>query len=97
MRGQERPWTQRSRESTPALRFWRQHVTAVALDQRVGAYAHRLANAQAKLAGVRMKYQTGFEAAKRAVIDALKIELAADPALAEQLAGVVAGLAPEER
>ena len=57
--------------------------------------AGRLANAQAKLAGVRMKYQTGFEAAKRAVIDALKVELAADPELSTRLAQVIAGLSPE--
>lgn len=57
--------------------------------------AGRLANAQAKLASVRMKYQDGFEAAKRAVIDALKVELSADSELAAKLATVVMGLAPE--
>jgi hypothetical protein len=59
--------------------------------------AGRLANAQAKLASVRMKYQDGFDAAKRAVIDALKVELSADPDLASRLAGVVMTLAPEDR
>lgn len=57
--------------------------------------AGRLANAQAKLASVRMKYQDGFEAAKRAVIDALKVELSSDPDLAQRLAAVIGGLAPE--
>lgn len=57
--------------------------------------AGRLANAQAKLASVRMKYQDGYEAAKRAVIDALKVELATDPELTQRLAMVVSGLAPE--
>lgn len=59
--------------------------------------AGRLANAQAKLAGVRLKYQSGFEAAKRAVIDALKVELASDPDLAARLASRVSGLTPEDR
>lgn len=59
--------------------------------------AGRLANAQARLASVRMKYQDGFEAAKRAVINALKAELSADPDLATRLAGVVMTLAPEDK
>jgi len=59
--------------------------------------AARLANAQAKLGSVRMKYQDGFEAAKKAVLSALKEELKSDPELTERLAQVVAGLAPEER
>jgi microcystin degradation protein MlrC len=57
--------------------------------------AGRLANAQARLASVRLKYQAGFDAAKKAVLDALKIELAADPDLANRLAAVVTGLEPE--
>jgi hypothetical protein len=59
--------------------------------------AGRLANAQAKLAGVRMKYQDGFEAAKKAVLGALRIELSADPELASRLAAVVVGLEPEDK
>lgn len=59
--------------------------------------AGRLANAQARLSAVRMKYQDGFEAAKRAVIGSLKIELSSDPELAAKLASVVQGLAPEDR
>jgi hypothetical protein len=59
--------------------------------------AGRLANAQAKLASVRMKYQDGYEAAKRAVIDMLKAELSSDPDLAAKLSTVVMGLAPEDR
>jgi len=57
--------------------------------------AVRIANAQAKIASVRLKYQSGFEAAKRAVIEALKIELAADPELSKRLSRTVAGLQPE--
>ena len=57
--------------------------------------AGRLANAQAKLGSVRMKYRSGFEAAKAAVIEALKSDLASDPDLAERLAERVAALAPE--
>jgi len=57
--------------------------------------AGRLANAQAKLTSVRMKYQDGFEAAQRAVIERLKIELAADPELADRLSTVVMSLRPE--
>lgn len=57
--------------------------------------AGRLANAQARLASVRMKYQDGFEAAQRAVIEKLKVELAADPGLAERLSTVVMSLRPE--
>lgn len=59
--------------------------------------AGRLANAQAKLSGIRMKYQNGFEAAQRAVIDKLKIELASDPELAQRLVMVVGGLSPEDK
>jgi len=57
--------------------------------------AGRLANAQAKLASVRMKFETGYEAAKRAVVDALKKELASDPDLSSRLAAIVAELRPE--
>jgi len=57
--------------------------------------AGRLAVAQAKLASVRMKYQDGFEAAQRAVIEKLKVELSADPELAERLSTVVMSLRPE--
>jgi len=57
--------------------------------------AGRLANAQTKLASLRLKYQAGYEAAKKAVLDALKVELASDPDLASRLAAVVADLKPE--
>jgi hypothetical protein len=59
--------------------------------------AGRLAQAQARLGAVRMKYQDGFEAARKAVLDALKIELASDPELAQRLAMVVGGLEPESK
>lgn len=59
--------------------------------------AGRLAVAQTKLASVRMKYQDGFEAAKKAVIASLKVELAADPDLSARLAAIVTGLEPEAK
>ena len=55
--------------------------------------AGRLANAQAKLGSVRMKYQNGFEAAKKAVLEALKRELRANnPDILERLTMLVGGL-----
>jgi len=59
--------------------------------------AGRLAVAQTKLASVRLKYQSGYEAAKKAVITMLKAELATDPDLAGRLAAIVTGLEPEEK
>lgn len=59
--------------------------------------AGRLANAQAKLGSVRLKYQSGFEAAKRAVIAAMKKELQTAPDLLDRLAVVVNNLAPEDK
>lgn len=54
-----------------------------------------LSTSQAKIAKLRMDYEKGFEAAKKAVLDALKAELKAYPDIAEKLAVIVAGLAPE--
>jgi hypothetical protein len=54
--------------------------------------ASRLANAQAKLSGVRLKYQSGFEDAKKAVIAALKEEVKNDDSLFARLAAVVSTL-----
>jgi len=74
-----------------------QNIDALEFDDPSEAIlaAGRLANAQAKLASVRLKYQAGYEAAKKAVLDALKVELASDQDLASRLAAVVSGLKPE--
>lgn len=53
----------------------------------------RLANAQAKLGSVRMKYQNGFDAARKAVLDALKRELKSEhPDILDRLTMIVGGL-----
>jgi len=52
----------------------------------------KVANAQAKLGSVRMKYQNGFEAAKQAVLEALRKELKQHPDLLERLETLVVGL-----
>jgi len=53
----------------------------------------RIANAQAKLGTVRMKYQTGFEAAKKAVLTALQRELKNNhPDILERLTMLVGAL-----
>lgn len=52
----------------------------------------KVANAQAKLGSVRMKYQNGFEAAKQAVLEALRQELRQHPDLLERLEGIVLAL-----
>jgi hypothetical protein len=53
----------------------------------------RIANAQAKLGTVRMKYQSGFEAAKKAVLTALQRELKANhPDVLERLTMLVGAL-----
>ncbi len=57
--------------------------------------AGRLANAQAKLGSVRLKFQNGYEAAKKDVIAKLKRDLAADPDLAARLVALVSSLSPE--
>lgn len=55
--------------------------------------AGRLANAQAKLGSVRLRYQSGFEAAKKAVMDALRRELKNEhPDILERLTMIVGGL-----
>lgn len=55
--------------------------------------ASRLANAQAKLGSVRMKYQNGYEAAKKEVLAALKRELRSEhPDILERLTMIVGGL-----
>jgi len=59
--------------------------------------AARLTQAQVKLGSLRLKYQNGFEAAKKAVLDALKVELASNNELAGRLAAVVSELTPEEK
>ena len=52
----------------------------------------KVANAQAKLGSVRMRYQNGFEAAKQAVLEALRVELKNHPDILERLERIVAGL-----
>lgn len=52
----------------------------------------KVANAQSKLGSVRMKYQNGFEAAKHAVLQALRDELKNYPDLLEKLETIVTGL-----
>lgn len=52
----------------------------------------KVANAQAKLGSVRMKYQNGFEAAKQVVLEALRHELKQHPDLLERLEGIVLSL-----
>ncbi len=49
----------------------------------------KLASAQVKLGGMRLKYRSGAEAAKRAVITALKKELSGNEDLIEKLSGMV--------
>lgn len=56
----------------------------------------QIANAKAKIAKLRLDFNQGFAAAKRAVVDALKTELADHPDLQERLTMIVAGLAVEE-
>jgi hypothetical protein len=53
----------------------------------------QIANAQAKIGSLRMKYQNGFEAAQKAVLAALKRELKAEhPDLLDRLTSIVGGL-----
>lgn len=54
--------------------------------------ASRLANAQAKLGSVRMKFSNGVEAAKKAVLSGLQEELKAHPDLLERLSSLVINL-----
>jgi signal recognition particle subunit SEC65 len=56
-----------------------------------------MANAKAKMAGLRLKYNKGFGDAKAAVIKALKAELNDHPDLLERLTMIVGGLAVEEK
>jgi chromosome segregation and condensation protein ScpB len=53
----------------------------------------RMANAQARIGSVRMKFTNGFDAAKKAVVDALQKELKAHhPDLLDKLTTIVASL-----
>jgi hypothetical protein len=52
----------------------------------------RMATAQTRVASLRLKYQSGFEAAKKAVIDALKQELQNHPDILERMTMLVGGI-----
>ena len=52
----------------------------------------RMANAQARVGSLRMKYQSGYEAAKKAVIASLKMELKQHPDILERMIMLVGGL-----
>lgn len=53
----------------------------------------RIANAKAKLGSVRMKYQNGFEAAKKSIMDTLRRELKAEhPDILERLVMLVSAI-----
>lgn len=52
----------------------------------------RMANAQARVGSLRMRYQSGFETAKKAVLEALKRELKSHPDILERLTMLVGGL-----
>lgn len=49
----------------------------------------QLTEAQVKVAGLRLKYQDGFEAAKRAVMEAIAEELKKEPELLQRLREVI--------
>lgn len=49
----------------------------------------RLATAQTQVAKLRLNYQTGFEDAKKALLEALKAQLKAHPDLLEQISSLV--------
>jgi predicted DNA-binding protein YlxM (UPF0122 family) len=56
-----------------------------------------LAGAQSKITATRLNFQSGFGAAKSAVLNALKAELRdRHPAILEALSSIVAGLEPEK-
>ena len=56
----------------------------------------RLANAQAKLGNLRMKYRNGFDDAKKEVMEALKTELTNHPDILKKLSDIVGSLEPKK-
>ncbi len=52
----------------------------------------RMATAQTRVASLRLKYQNGFEAAKKAVLDTLKQELRNHPDVLERMTMLVGGM-----
>jgi hypothetical protein len=59
--------------------------------------AGRLADAQVKLGKLRLQFQDGFEAAKKAVLAALRMELKEHPDILERLTMLVGGLEADEK
>ncbi|MDR1420640.1 MAG: DUF3486 family protein [Treponema sp.] len=76
-----------------------QELDEVTVDDPVEAslVISRLANSQAKLGQVRMKYRSGYQDAKKEVLDALKDELRANhPDILERLVMIVGAMEPRQ-
>jgi len=58
--------------------------------------ASRIAQSQVKIGGMRLKYRSGFEDAKKEILSDLKADLAGDPELYERLAEKVRARTPKE-
>jgi len=56
----------------------------------------RLADAQVKVARLRLDYQKGFEAAKKEIIQALSVELAKEPELLRKLKDIINNIKAQE-
>jgi hypothetical protein len=56
----------------------------------------RLADAQVKVARLRLDYQKGFEAAKKEIIQALSLELAKEPELLRKLKEIINNVKAQE-
>jgi ArsR family metal-binding transcriptional regulator len=56
--------------------------------------AEKLVSSEVKISSLRLKYQNGFEAAKKAVLDSLKYELKQHPDILERLTMLVGALEP---
>jgi uncharacterized membrane protein YccC len=56
----------------------------------------RLADAQVKVARLRLDYQKGFEAAKKEIIQALSLELAKEPELLRKLKEIINNVRAQE-
>jgi hypothetical protein len=56
----------------------------------------RLADAQVKVARLRLDYQKGFEAAKKEIIQALSVELAKEPELLRKLKDIINNVKAQE-
>lgn len=69
-------------------------VEAIDFDDPVGLSIaiNKLASAQTQIAKLRLDFQKGFDAAKKAVLRSLEEELKAHPDLLERIAAVVAGV-----